>query len=87
VASPLVQYLVPEYGQTHCFNVTCSRVLSLQGMVTLFVMIGLGIVFGLPFMVARNRRMRKRPGGAAAEGPLSGIAQMLDINRKRDHTN
>eukprot|EP00884_Botryococcus_braunii_P000617 jgi/Botrbrau1/10556/Bobra.0343s0005.1 len=57
------------------------------GMVTLFVMIGLGIVFGLPFMVARNRRMRKRPGGAAVEGPLSGIAQMLDITRKRDHTN
>ena len=31
-------------------------VLELQGLVTLLVMVGLGIVFGLPYLVARNRR-------------------------------
>ena len=53
-----------------------------QGLVTLFVMIGLGTVFGLPYLVARNRRRR---GGkpAASSNPINNI---LDLSRKRGHT-
>ena len=29
---------------------------TVQGLVTILVMVGLGVVFGLPYMVARNRR-------------------------------
>ena len=50
---------------------------------TLFVMIGLGVVFGLPYMVARTRRSRK-VGAAGSTGPLSSI---LELSRKRGHTN
>jgi iron-regulated transporter 1 len=52
------------------------------GMVTLFVMIGLGVVFGLPYMVARTRKQRRSGRGSA--GPLSSI---LDLSRKRGHSN
>ena len=55
----------------------------LQGLVTLFVMIGLGVVFGLPYMVAKTRKNRKN-GQAGSTGPLSSI---LDMSRKRGHTN
>ena len=55
-----------------------------QGLVTLFVMIGLGIVFGLPYLVARNRRMRKERSSRAEPSALSNI---LELSRKRDHTN
>lgn len=54
------------------------------GLVTLFVMIGLGIVFGLPYLVARNRRMRKERGSRQEPSALSNI---LELSRKRDHTN
>ncbi|EIE23585.1 hypothetical protein COCSUDRAFT_65999 [Coccomyxa subellipsoidea C-169] len=54
------------------------------GLVTLFVMIGLGIVFGLPYLVARNRRMRKERGSASAPSALSNI---LELTRKRGHVN
>jgi hypothetical protein len=52
-------------------------------MVTLFVMIGLGVVFGLPYMVARTRKSR-RSAGRGSSNPLSSI---LDISRKRGHSN
>jgi hypothetical protein len=55
-----------------------------QGLVTLFVMIGLGIVFGLPYLVARNRRMRKERGSGSAPSALSNI---LELTRKRGHVN
>ena len=55
----------------------------MQGLVTLFVMLGLGVVFGLPYMVARTRKNRKN-GQAGSVGPLSSI---LDMSRKRGHTN
>ena len=48
---------------------------------TLFVMVGLGIVFGLPFLVAKNRRSRKERGVA------SSVANLLDLSRKRGHVN
>lgn len=48
---------------------------------TLFVMLGLGVVFGLPYMVARTRK-NKRSGGSS--GPLASI---LELSRKRGHTN
>jgi hypothetical protein len=52
------------------------------GLVTLFVMIGLGVVFGLPYMVARNRRSRKdRAAGGSA------LSSILELSRKRGHTN
>ena len=54
---------------------------SLQGLVTLFVMIGLGIVFGLPYLVARNRRMRKERGARQEPSALSNI---LELSRKRE---
>ena len=57
---------------------------AMQGLVTLFVMIGLGIVFGLPYLVARNRRMRKERSSRAEPSALSNI---LELSRKRDHTN
>lgn len=57
----------------------------LQGLVTLFVMIGLGIVFGLPFLVARNRRMRKERSSGRQEP--SALSNILELSRKRDHTN
>ena len=57
---------------------------TMQGLVTLFVMIGLGIVFGLPYLVARNRRMRKERSSRAEPSALSNI---LELSRKRDHTN
>ena len=56
----------------------------MQGLVTLFVMIGLGIVFDLPYLVARNRRMRKERSSRAEPSALSNI---LELSRKRDHTN
>ena len=58
--------------------------MSMQGLVTLFVMIGLGIVFGLPYLVARNRRMRKERG--SRQEP-SALASIMELSRKRDHTN
>ena len=60
-----------------------KRVSCVQGLVTLFVMLGLGVVFGLPYMVARTRKNRKSGQGASV-GPLSSI---LDMSRKRGHTN
>lgn len=56
----------------------------MQGLVTLFVMIGLGIVFGLPYLVARNRRMRKE---RSSRQEPSALANILELSRKRDHTN
>jgi hypothetical protein len=52
-----------------------------QGLVTVFVMIGLGIVFGLPYLVARNRRMRKERGARQEPSALSNI---LELSRKRE---
>ena len=48
---------------------------------TLFVMIGLGTVFGLPYLVARNRR--RRGGKPPSSNPINNI---LDLSRKRGHT-
>lgn len=58
-------------------------VLLVQGLVTLFVMIGLGIVFGLPYLVARNRRMRKE----RSSGAPSALSNILELTRKRGHVN
>ncbi|KAK9824591.1 hypothetical protein WJX72_011552 [[Myrmecia] bisecta] len=52
------------------------------GLVTLFVMIGLGIVFGLPYLVARNKRARKAGGRRSI-----GLSTLLETNRKRGHSN
>jgi hypothetical protein len=46
-------------------------------------MIGLGIVFGLPYLVARNRRMRKERGN----NPPSALSNILELTRKRGHVN
>ncbi len=54
---------------------------------TLFVMIGLGIVFGLPYLVARNRRMRKDRGGGGGSSAPSALQNIMDLTRKRGHTN
>lgn len=44
-------------------------------------MVGLGTVFGLPYLVARNRRRRGKPASA---NPINAV---LDLSRKRGHTN
>jgi len=62
-------------------NLTCPR--CAQGLVTLFVMIGLGTVFGLPYLVARNRRRRNGKMVASSSNPINNI---LDLSRKRGHT-
>lgn len=67
------------------FDQPCdARLCCAQGLVTLFVMIGLGIVFGLPYLVARNRRMRKERGSSSAP---SALANILELTRKRGHVN
>ena len=73
-------------SDTSRLEVLCVEAASVfaQGLVTLFVMIGLGIVFGLPYLVARNRRMRKERGSASAPSALSNI---LELTRKRGHVN
>ena len=67
---------------------TISVLVCAQGLVTLFVMIGLGIVFGLPYLVARNRRMRKEGrGGGGGGGAPSALANIMELTRKRGHVN
>ena len=53
------------------------------GLVTVLVMVGLGIVFGLPWLVAQDRRRRR--GGAG--GQQGGLLSLIDFARKRGHTN
>ena len=43
------------------------------GMVTILVMIGLGIVFGLPYLVAQNRRRRRAGAAGANTQPQGGF--------------
>ena len=38
------------------------KMLVLQGLIFLFVLMGLAIVVGLPFVVAKRRRIRRAPG-------------------------
>ena len=54
------------------------------GLVTMLVMIGLGIVFGLPYLVAQNRR-RRRAGAGANQGGLMALFDWM--TRKRGHVN
>lgn len=50
------------------------------GLVSVFVFVGLGIVFGLPFLVARNRKMKKD----GTKGGFS-ISSLLQQSKKRGH--
>lgn len=54
------------------------------GLVTVLVMVGLGIVFGLPYLVAQNRRRRR---GGAAGAQQGGLLSLFDFTRKRGHVN
>ena len=51
----------------------------MQGSVTILVMIGLGIVFGLPYLMARTRKGRR--------GGKGGVLSSLFDFKKQSHKN
>ena len=52
----------------------------LQGLIFLFVVVGLAIVIGLPFMIARRQGMRRAPGD-------KGISLATFFGGKQSHSN
>lgn len=57
-------------------------VLVLQGLIVLFVAVGLAIVVGLPFMLAKKRGMRRAPGDSKG-----GISLATLFGGKSAHSN
>ena len=63
-----------------CVLTTHDCYVCLQGLIFLFVVVGLAIVIGLPFMIARRQGMRRAPGD-------KGISLATFFGGKQSHSN
>ena len=74
-----------QYKAVYATHASSSSAEFNLGLVTVLVMVGLGIVFGLPYLVAQNRRKRRAAAGGGA--PQGGLLSLFDFSRKRGHVN